>query len=181
MASKKDQRIRADLDLFLLALISKGIDTPYRMQSLAGISQGASLQSLKRLTEQNLIAASKEGPRRRKQFSLTRSGTSCLRQNNGFLTLEPEPAGDFESILRTALLLAYMKGDHKAAVTFLKAAGSQRRSRARDMGDNSEGAPEMVQRYARFRQTMASAVAGVEAEVFEQAASNLKPRSKRRA
>lgn len=180
MASKKDQRPRADLDLFLLVLISQGIDTAYRMQSLAGISQGTSLQSLKRLAEQKLIRAGKEGPRRRKQFFLTRSGQSCLKQNVRSLGLKLEPASDFESILRTALLLAFTKCDHKTASSFLKEAAAQRRRRMRDSGEDSKGVPEMVQQYTQFRRGMTSAIAKAEADILDKAASIIQPRSKRR-
>jgi hypothetical protein len=49
MNAKIDQRVKHNLDLFLPALIESGITTPYRMRMAAGISRGASLQSLKRL------------------------------------------------------------------------------------------------------------------------------------
>ena len=65
MRSKPDQRMKEDLDLFLLALIQQGITTAYRMQTAAGISQGSSLQVLKRLLERKFIRMSEEGPRRR--------------------------------------------------------------------------------------------------------------------
>jgi hypothetical protein len=86
--------------------------------------------------------------------------------------------GDFASILRTALLLAFVKDDQRATASFLKEAAAQPRTRTRVTSDET---PEMVQRYTQLCRTMASAVSGVEAEVFEQAASNLKPGSKRRA
>jgi len=171
MSSKKDQRTRADLDLFLLVLINQGIDTPYRMQSLAGMSQGTSLQSLKRLAEQKLIRASKEGPRRRKQFSLTRSGQSCLKKSLQLPGLRLETSGDFEAILRTAMLLAFVKRDHKTASSFLKEAAAQRRRRMRDSGEDSKGVPAMVRRYTQLRRAMSSAVARAEADILEKAAS----------
>ena len=74
MALAADRRAREDLDLFLLALISQGVNTPYRMQSLAGISQGTSLQAIKRLLRHRLIRAGEEGSRRSKTWSLTRAG-----------------------------------------------------------------------------------------------------------
>ena len=67
------------------------------------------------------------------------------------------------------------------SVSFLKETSAQRRNRTHGIGETSEEAPEMVRRYTQFRQTMAAAVVEVEAEVFEKAASNLKPGSKRRA
>jgi DNA-binding PadR family transcriptional regulator len=81
MTLAADRRAREDLDLFLLALISQGIDTPYRMQSLARISQGTSLQAIRRLLEHELIRSSAEGSRRRKTWSLTRAGRNRLQRD----------------------------------------------------------------------------------------------------
>src|SRR5438309_1636371 len=44
-----DKRGRADLELFLLALLSRGIATPYDLQAAAGLSPGASIPALGRL------------------------------------------------------------------------------------------------------------------------------------
>jgi hypothetical protein len=65
MRSKPDQRIKEDLDLFLLALIQQGINTAYRMQIAAGISQGTSLQVLKRLVERKFVRMSVDVHRKR--------------------------------------------------------------------------------------------------------------------
>lgn len=49
-----DKRRRADLDLFVLALIEGGLVTPYELQKAAGLSPGATISSLRRLVEGGL-------------------------------------------------------------------------------------------------------------------------------
>ncbi len=102
MTVAADRRAREDLDLFLLALISQGIDTPYRMQSLAGISQGTSLQAIKRLLEHGLIRSSAEGSRRRKIWSLTRAGRNRLQRDYRPRASQGPINSNFEGLLRTA-------------------------------------------------------------------------------
>ena len=111
MTSAADRRAREDLDLFLLALISQGIDTPYRMQSLAGISQGTSLQAINRLAKRKLVRSSAEGSRRRKTWSLTRAGRNRLRRGYRSGTPQSFVNSNFEGLLRTALLMAFVHGD----------------------------------------------------------------------
>jgi DNA-binding PadR family transcriptional regulator len=178
MASKPDQRTRGDLDLFLLALISQEVATPYQMQVMARISQGASLQSLKRLAARKLIRAKEEGPRRRTQFVLTRAGTNWLKQNCAVLS-QTKPSGDAESILRRALLIAFIENDRKSASAFLKTAAATRRLPKQSLPGGAAEVPEMVRRYARLRRALAVAIAQVEAEIFEAAAADLKYLSKR--
>jgi DNA-binding PadR family transcriptional regulator len=119
MPPAADRRAREDLDLFLLALISEGIDTPYRMQSLAGISQGTSLQAIKRLLEHRLIRSGAEGSRRSKTWSLTHAGRNRLQRGYRPSALQSPITSNFESLLRTALLMAFVLGDFRSASSIL--------------------------------------------------------------
>ena len=66
------------LDLFLLALIAEGADTPYRWQRQASVSTGASLPSVRRLLARGLVREAVPGPRGSRRFSLTRAGRAEL-------------------------------------------------------------------------------------------------------
>lgn len=179
MPPKGDQRAKDDLDLFLLALIREGITTPYRMQKTAGISQGASLQSLKRLALRRLIGVSEEGPRRRTEFRLTTAGRRWLDAGCARLA-DSEPAGDLDSVLRKALLIAFLQKDGKKAAQFLRAAAKSKRVAERQTSDPDPKTPEIAQLYFRFRQTRADAVVRAEADILERAASEMARRTKRK-
>jgi DNA-binding PadR family transcriptional regulator len=178
MTPERDQRKREDLELFLLALISYGIDTPYRMQSIAGISQGASIQSLRRLLARKLVST-REGPRRRRQFSLTRAGRERLAQQHSPDKSRKHSPGDFESVLRIALLAAFLDGDVATASSLLKEAAAERCGRVGRNNRGSNTIPKMVSLYAGMREARSAAISRIEADIFERIVSELKP--KRRA
>ena len=46
---QKDKRSKLDLELFLIALIKREINTPYLLRARAGLSPGATISVLKRL------------------------------------------------------------------------------------------------------------------------------------
>jgi len=179
MRSKADQRTKEDLDLFLLALIREGIATAYQMQRAAGISQGASLQSLKRLVERKLVRVCEEGPRRRTEYQLTWAGEKWLVSNTAVLG-EAEPRGDLDSILRKGLLRAFLRKDGKQAADFLRRAAAQRRDQEEVFAEPVPDIPEVAQLYTRYRKAAATASVAVEADVLEQAAAELDRRSKRK-
>ena len=179
MRSKADQRTKEDLDLFLLALIREGIATAYQMQRAAGISQGASLQALKRLVERKLVRVCEEGPRRRTEFQLTRAGEKWLVSNTAALG-EAELGGDLDSVLRKGLLMSFLRKDGKRATELLRKAAAQRREREEEFGEPVPDIPEIAQLYTRYRKAAATASVAVEADVLEQAAAELARRSKRK-
>jgi hypothetical protein len=56
MPEVRDKRRKTDLDLFVLALVDSGVATPYALQMTAGLSPGATIPVLQRLTEAGLGA-----------------------------------------------------------------------------------------------------------------------------
>jgi DNA-binding PadR family transcriptional regulator len=176
MALAADRRAREDLDLFLLALISQGIDTPYRMQSLAGISQGTSLQAIKRLLEHGLIRSSAEGSRRRKIWSLTRAGRSRLQRYRPLASQGPINS-NFEGLLRTALLMAFVHGDFQSASSILRGAAT-RPKKIMDETQKRGEVPELASVYSRMRRLRTAEIARVEAEILERLAFDLRSRGK---
>ena len=117
MATKPDKRQRSDLDAFVLALLIDGIATPYEMQSLAGISPGASIPALQRLVAAAHARASKPGSRNRVAFNVTAKGKKWL--DAAWLSLvEAGPTGDFDSDLRIFLLAIYKGRDRRVQANF---------------------------------------------------------------
>lgn len=43
------------LDIFLLSMLDRGAQSPYELQRMAGVSLGASVPSLRRLTASKLV------------------------------------------------------------------------------------------------------------------------------
>ncbi len=91
------------LDLFVLSLLDRGLETPYDLQKRAGLSLGATTPSLRRLLDAKLVTRSKDsgpGKRPRHAYELTARGKEEARQG-WKLYLSPEHLpNDLDSILR---------------------------------------------------------------------------------
>lgn len=118
------------LDLFLLALIADGLDTPYRWQRQAAVSTGASLPSVRRLAGLGLVREAEPGPRSSRRFSLTRSGRSELGNFTQYLQAALQNANlDAESMLRL-VSIAYVQGEQDLARRLLKQCALNRENRS---------------------------------------------------
>ena len=178
MTLAADRRAREDLDLFLLALISQGIDTPYRMQSIAGISQGTSLQAIKRLSDDGLIRCSAEGSRRSKTWSVTRAGRNRLQRRPRASQGPINGNGNFEGLLRTALVMAFVHGDFQSATSILRAAAHRPEKTYKDETPKRGEVSELASLYSRTRRLRKAQIARVEAEILKDLASDLGSRGK---
>jgi len=108
------------LDLFLLALIAEGVDTPYRWQRQAAVSTGASLPSIRRLAALGLVREAEPGPRGSRRFSLTRAGRSELQDITQCVeTAMQKEVQDVETLVRL-VALAYARGKRDLATELLK-------------------------------------------------------------
>jgi hypothetical protein len=76
------ERLRGDLELFVLALIESGVSTPYELQQAAGLTRGATILVLCRLLERRLVLTGEAGTRRRMAYALTAAG--CKRRKDGW-------------------------------------------------------------------------------------------------
>jgi hypothetical protein len=120
----------ASLDLLILSLLDAGIDTPYRWQTQAGLSLGATLPAAPRLLASQLVSERKPGPRGRREFRITRSGRSELKAIDEHLdAVLLEQVGDMESMLRL-VAIALHAGRQDAAVHLLQEAASKYDRRA---------------------------------------------------
>ena len=129
------------LELFLLALVEQGHDTPYRLKQAAGISVGAALPALNRLNDRKLLHRAEVEARNKQEFTLTALGRKALVQESKRLLSEftETPPKDSESALRLAAL-AFFAGKQRVAVSLLKSTGEARR---RSTG-KSEGSAQLL-------------------------------------
>jgi hypothetical protein len=72
--AQKDKRSKLDLELFLLALVEREINTPYLLHIRADLSPGATIPVLKRLNAGGYVRRSEPGVRARVQYELTAQG-----------------------------------------------------------------------------------------------------------
>jgi DNA-binding PadR family transcriptional regulator len=114
--------MESSLELFPLALIDSGLDTPYEFHSQAGISVGASLPALKSLLRQKLVSRGKAGNRRRMAYSLTGPGRTALKNWSATHVSEQAPE-DVASALRFSTL-AYFLSSPAPARQILEHAGA---------------------------------------------------------
>jgi hypothetical protein len=119
----------ASLDLLILSLVDAGIDTPYRWQAQAGLSLGATLPAARRLLSRQLVSERKPGPRGRREFRITRTGRTQLKNIDQYLQALLENVGDMESILRL-FAIALHAGRQDVAAHLLQDAASKYDRRA---------------------------------------------------
>jgi hypothetical protein len=174
MPEYPDHRRRTDLDLFVLALIDGGVSTPYHLQKVAGLSQGATIPALRRLLEARLVLQGKPGARKRTDYKVTASGKKLLR--DGWLPLiEAGPSGDLDSDLRVALLAIWAGGDRRLAADFLLQSGSDRIEAivtTEPPGDPGEVTP-LARWYTDLRSEAAKALWKAESKVIRAMADAL--------
>ena len=141
---KEDGRSRKDLELFVLALVSRGVTTPYDLKMSAGISPGASIPVLSRLKASGWIRTGDEGSRNRQEYLITAKGMAILV---GWKEAFKSPrTDDLESTLRTACL-ALLMGEPKSSVAafFRRSAGQRKGHRTNhDSLPDSEASPGAI-------------------------------------
>jgi DNA-binding PadR family transcriptional regulator len=112
------------LELFILALVQQGINTPYEIQLRAALSVGSTLPAFDRLLEKRLVKEEKPEARRRRRFTLTTTGQKELQDARTHLDqLSSDAAGDLEATLRLACLALFWKDTQLASKILVRAAG----------------------------------------------------------
>lgn len=177
MSDTPDKRRRTDLDLFVLALIDGGVSTPYELQKSAGLSQGATIPTLKRLLKARLVGQGKPGARRRTGYKVTAVGKRLLK--DGWLPLvEAGPNGDLDSDLRVALLAIWGSGGRRLAADFLRQSADKKMELIATpelSNDSGEVAP-LARWYTDLRSETAKALLTAECSAIRAMADSL-PRS----
>jgi hypothetical protein len=121
----RDKRSRPDLDLFVLAMVVRGVNTPYKLLTEAGLSQGASLQVLARLEAAGHVRRGEPGLRGRSEAKITAAGQRHLHAGWQPLLDAPIPP-EIESVLRTICVAVLSGARKKALAAYLKRAASDK-------------------------------------------------------
>jgi DNA-binding PadR family transcriptional regulator len=176
-APPRDQRSKLDLELFVLALVQRGVNTPYRLLS-AGLSQGATLPVLGRLESSGHIHRGKPGLRGRTEFELTAAGRRHLQA--GWQTLLEAPvSGDIETVLRAASLAVLSGADRKTVTTYLERAAKAKTADSKSRkAECNESKPSQLAEpdpgiYNWMLATNAAARVAAEAKVLRELATTL--------
>jgi DNA-binding PadR family transcriptional regulator len=137
------------LEVFLLALIERGIASPYRLQDEGNISIGASIPALRRLAELGLVKKGEMGARRRRDYDLTGAGRKALRAGlAGLPAVAKKPPADLETGLRAAALAA-AAGKVEVFRNILDSASAALRTRASHL--QLDNAPDASNPAALYR------------------------------
>jgi DNA-binding PadR family transcriptional regulator len=128
-----DKVIYSVLDLFILSLLDRGLQTPYDLQRQAGLSLGSTVPALRRLETAGFVRKKAQvglSKRPRHWFQLSTAGRKLAR--GGWIQLlKDQPPSDFDAVLRLADMAQHYRARPANIVSFLEAAGSERRSSAR--------------------------------------------------
>jgi hypothetical protein len=121
------------LDLFVLSLLDRGLETPYDLHRQGRLSLGSTVPALRRLETAGLVR--KKAPvgsskRPRHWFQLSAAGRK-LAHGGWIPLLKDGPPSDFDAVLRLADMAQHYRARPADIVTFLEAAASERRSSAR--------------------------------------------------
>jgi DNA-binding PadR family transcriptional regulator len=103
----------------VIALLLEGVSTPYELQSIAGLSPGATIPILQRLVEDGHVRAGKPGARGRVAYVATRKGKKWLEAIWPTF-LQDGPSGDLDSDLRVFLIAVRVGKDRARAEAFLR-------------------------------------------------------------
>ncbi len=154
-----DKRRRNDLDLFVLALVSEGVSTPYELKTAAGLSTGATIPALTRLMKAGFILQGKPGPRGRADHKITVDGRRHLKSGWRQL-INDSPSGDLDADLRVALLALWVGEDRRLGADFLRQSAEKklRTIPAVEEPDDSAFLPPLALWYRRLRSTSAGAL-----------------------
>lgn len=182
----RDKRSKVDLELFVLALVQRDVNTPYALLATAGLSPGATLPVLTRLEKAGFVRKGKPGARGRMEFEVTASGRQQLKV--GWRPLLESPAlGDIESILRTVALSVLSQADNQIVLDFLENARAAKTKDATRRKSEAKVAKESLSDesdtglYAWMLTTQAAARLASEAKVLRQLASAIKRRNRKSA
>jgi DNA-binding PadR family transcriptional regulator len=121
--------IHSVLDLFILSLLDRGLETPYDLQCQGGLSLGSTVPALRRLAAAGLIrkrAGAGASKRPRHSFQLSAAGRT--RARNGWKACLNAPNQmDIDAVLRVADMAQYYNARTADMVEFFEAVVLERR------------------------------------------------------
>src|ERR1700674_192044 len=132
------------LDVFVLSLLDRGLETPYDLQRQGGLSLGASTPALQRLVKGNLVVRAESASatnRPRHLYQLTPTGKREARAAwKPFLEGNDSPP-DIDSILRIADMAAHHGAEKPKIRSFLKRAAERKSQLAQHADLSSTATP----------------------------------------
>ena len=169
VASKGDKRRRSDLRAFVIALLLEGVSTPYELQSVAGLSPGATIPILQSLAEDGHVRAGKPGTRRRIAYVVTPKGKKWL-EKVWLSLLQDGPSGDLDSDLRVFLIAVRVGKDRGRAEAFLRNAIAHRQETIAELDGKvrKEGSGVwLADQYVSLRARASTAILEAEAKAID--------------
>jgi DNA-binding PadR family transcriptional regulator len=141
------------LDLFVLSLFDRGLETPYDLQRQAGVSLGSSVPALRRLEaagfikKRKIVAPSK---RPRHSYQLSTAGRKLAR-SGWIVLLKDQPPSDVDAVLRLADLASQYKGKVSDIASLFERAARDRvlLSKRASAGKDNDGLPSLLYVVAR--------------------------------
>jgi DNA-binding PadR family transcriptional regulator len=124
------------LDVFVLSLLDRGLETPYDLHRQGGLSLGASTPALQRLVKAGLIERAEGEPARnrpRHEYRLTPSGKQSAR-SVWKQFLDDAPPSDLDSLLRVVDMAAHYRADKRKIFSFLSRAIARKSQLAQHAG-----------------------------------------------
>ena len=119
------------LDIYILSLLERGLETPYQLQREGGLSLGASTPSLRRLSQARLVRRKDENGitnRPRHVYTLTTLGRDLAKNGwRDYLHASSIP-NDLDAVLRLAEMATYYGASSKEVIELLKRASVDRAS-----------------------------------------------------
>ena len=162
------------LDLYVLSLLERGLETAYSLQREGGLSLGASTPSLRRLTEARLVKRKdEEGKtnRPRHVYTLTSSGRELARSAWREYSQPGRLPSDLDSVLRLSDMAAHYGAGAAEVARFLKTASDRRAILARRVAASPEEDDGLV--YVPMRSRCESARLKAEAAVLGEMAAEI--------
>ena len=144
------------LDLFILSLLERGLETPYDLYRRGGLSLGATTPALKRLAEGKLIrrvTGATSGKRRSHRYTLTEAGLEQARQGWRRYFKDLRVPADLDSALRLVDLAVQYKLEQAQITAFLQQAARDRSDLARQAGSRMLSRQQNSLSYAATRST----------------------------
>jgi DNA-binding PadR family transcriptional regulator len=129
------------LDLFVLSLFDRGLETPYDLQRQAGVSLGSSVTALRRLEAAGFIKKRKAvatSKRPRHSYQLSTAGRN-LAQNGWKTHLKTPTQMDLDAVLKVTDMAQHYRAKAADIVEFLAAVISERKVPARSRLSNLDG------------------------------------------
>jgi len=121
------------LDLFILSLLDRGLETPYDLQRQGGLSLGSTVPALRRLAAAGLIRKREAtGASKRPRHTYQLSAAGRTHAQNGWKTHMKSPDQmDLDAVLRVADMAQHYNARKADIAEFFEIVVSERRGPAR--------------------------------------------------